>query len=197
MTTIDAELDICPAYGWQGGPEFNTLVKQLRSGRERRRPLWEYAKHHYVLPFQNIDNPDYLDKLKSVFMAARGQAESFLIRDSSDYLADQVEFAVGDGTEDQFPLVVPYVFGSARYDRLILHPVNPVFFVNGVSVTGAFEDGYVALASPPANGAIVSWSGEYRVPVRFASDALPMSIDNISNGHYVMNGSVEIREVWE
>lgn len=197
MTTIDAELEICPAYGWQGGPEFNTLIKQLRSGRERRRPLWDYAKHRYTLPFQNITNAAYLLELKSLFMAARGQAESFLVRDSSDYLANDAVFGFGNGTEDEFDLLIGYTFGSAQYARKIMHPVNPVFYVNGTPATATFSEGIVTFDSPPSSLAELSWSGEYRVPVRFASDAMPMSIDNISGNNFIMNGSIELIEVWE
>lgn len=197
MTTIDAELEICPAYGWQGGPEFNTLIKQLRSGRERRRPLWDYAKHRYTLPFQNITSAAYLLELKSLFMAARGQAESFLVKDSSDYLADAALFGFGNGAEDEFELLIGYNFGSAEYARKIMYPVAPVFYVNGTPATATFSDGVVTFDSPPASLAELSWSGEYRVPVRFASDAMPMSIDNISGNNLIMNGSVELIEVWE
>lgn len=197
MTTIDSELEICPAYGWQGGPEFNTMVKQLRSGRERRRPLWQYAKHRYTLPFQNITNDEYLLQLKALFMAARGQAESFLVKDSSDYLAENAVFGFGNGTETEFDLLIGYTFGAAEYARKILYPVNPVFYVNGTPATATVEDGIVTFASAPASLAELSWSGEYRVPVRFASDALPMSIDNRSGANLMMNGSVDLLEVWE
>ena len=36
---IDAELDLCPAYGWQTMVNFSTRVIALRNGHERRN-LW-------------------------------------------------------------------------------------------------------------------------------------------------------------
>lgn len=197
MTTIDAELDLCPGYGWQVQPEFNTLVKQLRSGRERRRSLWEYVKHRYALPFNNITDDAYLNNLKSVFLVCRGSAESFLVKDYSDYLADGSVFGSGDGTEVEFDLFIVSTFGSASYARRIFYPIDPVFFVDGTPAAATVTDGVVTFADAPGNNAVLSWSGEFRVPVRFATDTFPMSIDNRSGEHYVMNGSVELVEVWE
>lgn len=196
---INAELEVCSGYGWQGAPEFNTLIKQLRSGHERRRPLWDVVKHRYMLPLNNITDAAYLTKVKSVFLAARGAAHSFLVRDESDYIADDAFFGVGTGAETSFPLYIQSVFGSEAYDRRIMYPVNPTFYVNGVAATATFNTStkQVVFAAPPASGALLTWSGEFRVLVRFASDSLPMTIDNKSANGYAMNGTIELMEVWE
>lgn len=197
MTTINAELDLCPGYGWQVQPEFNTLIKQLRSGRERRRSLWQYVRHRYVLPFQNITDDAYLAHLKSVFLVCRGSAESFLVKDYSDYRADRAVFGAGDGAETNFDLYIVSTFGSASYARRIFYPVDPVFYVDGSPVAATFNDGVVTFADAPPDGSVLSWSGEFRVPVRFATDTFPMTIDSRSGDNYIMNGSVELVEVWE
>lgn len=196
---IDAELDICPAFGWQGGPEFNTLIKQLRSGRERRRPLQEVVKHRYILPFLNITDAAYLQRLKNVFLTARGRAYTFRVKDFSDFKTEAAIFGAGDGTETEFDLYVPYTFGDSTYSRLILYPVNPVFYVDGVPAAASYNTDIkkVVFDSPPAAATALSWSGEFRVLVRFASDVFPMTIDNRSGPQYRMNGSVELVEVWE
>lgn len=197
---IDAELDICPAFGWQGGPEFNTLIKQLRSGRERRRSLQEVVKHRYILPFQNITDEAYLQRLKSVFLAARGAAYSFRVKDFSDFKTEGAIFGAGDGVETAFDLYVPYTFGDSTYVRLILYPVDPVFYIDGTPASATFNTTtkQVVFASAPGDATVLSWSGEFRVLVRFASDAFPMTIDNrFSRGQFAMNGSVELLEVWE
>lgn len=195
---IGAELDICPGYGWQGAPEFNTLIKGLRNGHERRRPLWDVVKHRYMLPLNNITEDDYILKVKGVFLAARGSAYSFLVKDQSDYQADEAFFGVGNG-DSSFPLFIQSTFGDATYDRRILFPVNPVFYVNGSVAEAEFDEvsQEVVFASPPANGSLLTWSGEFRVLVRFASDTLPISIDNRMSGSYAMNGTIELVEVWE
>lgn len=197
MTTIKAELELCPGYGWQVQPEFNTLIKQLRSGRERRRSLWQYVKHRYVLPFANITDDAYLKHLKSVFLVCRGAAESFLVKDYSDYRADQAVFGAGDGVETSFDLYIVSTFGTASYARRIFYPVDPVFYVDGTPTPATVADGVVTFDTAPGPGSVLSWSGEFRVPVRFATDTFPMTIDNRSGDRYVMNGSVELVEVWE
>lgn len=196
---IDGELDICPAFGWQGGPNFNTMVKRLRSGRERRKPLQEVVQHHYILPFQNITNTAYLQELKSAFLAARGAAYSFRVKDASDYTADNAIFGAGDGTETEFDLYVPSTFGNTTYLRLIHWAVSPTFYVDGSPVAASFNTTTrkVEFSVAPADGSVLSWDGEFRVIVRFASDAFPMTIDNRSGQDFVMNGSVELLEVWE
>lgn len=196
---IDAELDVCPGYGWQGAPEFNTLIKSLRNGHERRRPLWDVVKHRYMLPIPNIRETEYLTKIKSVFLAARGSAHSFLVRDASDYQATVAFFGVGTGSATRFPLFIQSVFGDAAYDRRIMYPVDPVFYVNGVETAASFDPDTkeVVFSSAPAGGANLTWSGEFRVLVRFASDTLPMSIDSRMSEGYAMNGTIELVEVWE
>lgn len=196
---IDGELDICPAFGWQGGPEFNTLIKKLRSGRERRRPLQEVVKHRYILPFQNITDEAYLQGLKAVFLAARGAAYPFRVKDFSDFRAEGAIFGLGDGVETEFDLYVPYTFGDSTYLRLILYPVDPVFYADGMAVAATFntDTRKVVFSSPPGESDVLSWDGEFRVLVRFATDIFPMTIDNRSGSQFVMNGSVELQEVWE
>ncbi len=199
MSVLDAELVICPSFGWQGGPEFNTMVKRLRNGHERRRPLQGEVRHRYLLPFQNITDGTYLAQLKSAFLAAYGQAYAFRVLDRSDYRAENAVFGVGNGTDTSFELGIVSSFGNASYFRRIVWPVGATYRVNGTAVTAAFntDTQEVEFASPPASGAVLTWDGEFRVVVRFASDAMPMSIDDrFADGQFAMNGSVELVEVF-
>lgn len=72
-----------------------------------------------------------------------------------------------------------------------------MFYVDGTPTPATVTDGVVTFDTAPGPGSVLSWSGEFRVPVRFATDTLPMTIDNRSGDRYVMNGSVELVEVWE
>lgn len=65
-------------------------------------------------------------------------------------------------------------------------------------LTGAAIDttaGTVTFAAAPANGAVLTWTGEFRVQVRFDMDYLPFSIDDIGNDGFANNGSVDLIEV--
>jgi uncharacterized protein (TIGR02217 family) len=202
MTIIDAELDVCPSYGWQGGPEFNTLIKQFRSGRERRKPLWSTVRHRYILPVMNIKDDEYLAGLKSAYLSAMGSAYAFRVKDWSDFIASNQVFAAGDGVTDTFDISITSSFGDASYTRRIVWPIDPVFTVDGtpVSATFDYDNGVVVFDSPPTDLSVLRWSGQFRIIVRFASDTFPMTIDNRiggAGGSYAMNGSIELMEVLE
>lgn len=196
---INAELDLCPTYGWMTSPEFDTLVKSLRNGHERRRPRWNMCKHKYTLPFSALRDIKYLDKLKAAFLSARGRTESFRVKDYSDFRADNDVLGAGDGVTLSFPLIRQYTFGDASYVRRITWPVNPVYTVNGTPVSATFDpaSGNVVFDVAPADGTVIRWSGEFRVTVRFESDAMPMAIHAKNAGNYLLQGSVTLVEVWE
>lgn len=193
------ELEICPSFGWQGGPEFSTLIKTLRSGRERRRPLWDIVRHRYSLPFQNIRRSEQYEELKRIFLACRGSAYPFFVIDRSDYAAENEQFAIGDGAETDFDLSITYPFGDYEYVRPIYHPRGATYTVNGVPATATYNETTrkVEFAVAPADLSVIRWSGEFRTLVRFSNDTLPMSIDNRSGADFVMNGSVDLWEVLE
>lgn len=199
MILEGVELNVCPSFGWMGGPNFETLIKRLRNGRERRRPLWGTVRHNYSLPFQNIDSETYLGELKSLFLAAMGQTHSFLAKDFTDFEVEGGVFGAGDGVSTSFDLLKQYTAGQATYTRRILFPVNPQFFVNGAPESAVFDPvtQQVVFAEAPADLASLSWTGEFRVLVRFASDSFPMSIENKTANGFAISGSVDLVEVWE
>lgn len=195
-----AVLDITPAYGWQGGPTFNTRVITKRNGQERRNANWDQPKHHFTLPFQNITDADYLLRLKSVFLATRGQAVSFLAKDWSDYRATGESLGNAPAGTAAVQLRKVATFGVATYTRTITKPKagTVTVYQAGVAKAGAI-DTTTGLFTPDTawtEGQPLTADFEFYVPVRFASDLLPMSIDNRSGGNYVMNGSIELIEVF-
>lgn len=199
---LDVELDICPAYGWQGGPEFSTRVMTTRSWVERRNTDNAYCRHSYSLPLQNITNTAYLQFLKQVFLACRGKLHSFKVKDFADFEAKDEAFFEGDGTTKIFQLRKESFFGIASYIRLITKPVadTVVIKVNGVEAAATVDGltGKVTFAEAPADGAVGTWSGEFRVPVRFNMDVLNTTIDNRNReDEYIINGSVDLIEVFE
>lgn len=198
---IDVELDICPAFGWQGGPSFNTRVVTTQSWVERRNGNNIECRHSYSLPLQNILDSDYLTLLKQVFMACRGQLHSFKVKDYSDHESDNEVFGEGDGSTKVFQLSKTSSFGPASYIRTITKPLAGIVVrVNNVvtAVTLDTLTGLVTFAAAPANGAVLRWTGEFRVPVRFNSDVLNTTIDNKTRDNdYVMNGSVDLIEVFK
>jgi uncharacterized protein (TIGR02217 family) len=198
---IDTELDICPGFGWQGGPEFTTRMVSNKAWVERRNANNIQCRHHYTLPLQNITSAQYLLKLKQAFMACRGMLHSFKVKDYSDFEADDEVFGIGDATTTIFQLRKDSIFGIAVYTRIITKPqADIVIKVNGTPTAASVDTltGRITFSPAPAHDAILAWAGEFRVPVRFNTDILSNSIDNLTGGEeYIMNGSVDLIEVFK
>lgn len=135
-----------------------------------------------------------------MFLLTRGRCHSFLLKDWGDYQAEDEQFGTGDGTTTTFQLkkVTTLSGTSATYTRTITHPLaGAIISVDGVA-TGATVStltGQVTFASAPDEDAVLTWSGEFRVPVRFDNDYLPFSLDNRRSDGYAKNGSVDLIEV--
>lgn len=191
---LNAYLEPCPGYGWEGGPEFNTRIVSLANGRERRNANWSQARRKYSAPFLNISKEAYREILR-MFMVCEGMAHAFRFRDELDNTAEDQQFGVGDGTTDTFQLGVVWTADMVPYFRNVYALVGtPVIEVNGTptgSVSIDMDRGLVVFDSPPSPGAVLAWSGEFDVWVRFNDDYLPFTLDNPD----ATNGSVNLIEV--
>lgn len=192
-----------PGFGFTGGPEFNTNIQPLANGREKRNADWAICRHKYSAPFLNITEAAYRS-IKEVFLVTRGRTHTFLHRDWGDFTAIDAEFGTGDGATTVFQLRKTSTLGAGSYDRVIDKPnaTSPLATPFAVKVddvvTGVAVDettGLVTFASPPADGAVLKWSGEFDVHVRFDLDYLPFSLDDKNVSGYVTNGSVDLIEV--
>lgn len=193
MAHLDAYLQPCPGYGWQGGPEFKTQIVELQSGRERRNAMWAEARHRYAAPFVNISKDAYRE-IKKMHLVARGQLHAFRFRDELDYTADQEVFAVADGVQTVFQLAKVSSIDGVSYTRNVYAPVSAVVITQDfavVSPTIDYDRGTVTFAVAPPDGAILRWTGDFDVWVRFNQDYLPFTIDNLN----ATNGSVDLIEV--
>lgn len=193
------ELDTCPAYGWQRGPFVDVLIKPLVSGREKRKPQSHLRKHTFILSFAYITDQQYLDDINNAFMALCGPTDSFLAKDWMDYRADAQVIGVAPSGSTPVQLVRTYSFGGASYTRTISKPLaNGVIRSNGVVKAGTIDPltGLFTPTAPWTPGQTLTWTGEFRVPVRFDQMSLPSTIDNRSGDNLLANGSVSLIEVY-
>lgn len=193
------EMNICAGFGWQGGPSIDVLIKRLVSGREKRKPQSFVRLHSYVLPFQNVRDLDYLAYVKSAFMAMGGPTDSFLVKDEGDFEADDEPLGVAPSGSTPVQLLRTYTFGAASHSRQITKPVAAGLVVrqNGVVKAGTV-DTLTGLFTPTTGwtpGATLTWSGEFRVPVRFDQMTLQSTIDNKNADGFIVNGSASLIEV--
>lgn len=209
MTFYAIQIEQCPGFGFEGGAEFDTLIRQLQNGRNRRKPNRYVGLHRYISPMSNIP-VEAARAIKRVHMAMLGMAHTFLHIDYIDFEADDEEFGIGDGAENIFQLKKTYdPGGGATYERDITKPdVNGeissngdgglpiVIKVNGTPTSASVSatTGQVIFGAAPANGAILTWTGRHYVCVRFNRDDLPFSIDNKSGTVFITNGSLELIE---
>jgi uncharacterized protein (TIGR02217 family) len=194
------QIEQCPGFGWQGGAEFDTLIRPLENGRNQRRPRRHVALHRYVAPMNNIPI-EAVRAIKRVHMAMLGSAHTFLHWDYIDNEAVDEAFGLGDGVTTVFQLMKTYdPGGGATYERDITKPDDDVSFKkNGVpvasGVTYSQATGLVTFSVAPAVDAVLTWSGHHFVCVRFNRDDLPFSIDNKDASlAFISNGTLELIE---
>lgn len=111
--------------------------------------------------------------VKNAYRAARG-GQSFDFQDHSEYQATDELFGTGDGSQTVFPLYILYEFGSETHLRRIYRPVSPISLkVDGVAFPSGYSVNYttgiVTFSSAPAVDAVLTWTGEFNIPVRFDS----------------------------
>lgn len=193
------ELDTCPSYGWQRGPFVDVLIKPLVSGREKRKPQSFLRKHTFILSFAYITDQKYLDDINNAFMALCGPTDSFLAKDWLDYRADGQIIGIAPSGSTPVQLVRTYSFGGASYTRPITKPLaNGVIRSNGTIKPGTIDPltGLFTPTSAWTPGQTLTWTGEFRVPVRFDQMSLPSTVDSRSGENLLANGSVSLIEVY-
>lgn len=199
MAFYAIEIAPVPGFGFVGGPEFSTNVQALANGQESRNADWAICRHKYSAPYSNVTDAAYA-AIKTVFLLTRGRCHTFLFKDHGDFQADDEPFGTGDGTTTSFQLKKTSTLAGtgATYERIITKPVAGVQVFAAGSLTGAAVDtttGIVTFAAAPANGTVLTWSGEFRVHVRFDMDYLPFTINDKNRSTQFHGATLDLVEV--
>lgn len=206
MAFDEVSLPLRVRYGASGGPQFQTEIVSVQGGFERRNQLWAQARRQYDAR-TGVTSAAEASVLLSFFMARRGRARGFRLRDWADFTSaldgrclptptDQ-RIGVGDGTQTAFQLLKTYGSGETAYERVIRKPVadsvriavDGAEYLSGWSVDPA--TGLVTFAQAPAQGAVVSAGFLFDVPVRFDTDR----IDLTSEGKDAARAEIPLIEV--
>lgn len=192
MAYLDAYIEECPAYGWQGGGEFKTIVEEMASGRENRNAEWAQVRHRYSMSFLNITKAAYRN-IKQLHLVARGRLHCFKFRDQLDYEATNEIFGVGTGARTSWQLIKQSLIDGVSYQREVYVVEQIVVRVNGTPTTVTVDQdrGIVTFPVAPSNGAALTWTGTFAVWVRFDMDYMPFSLDNPD----ATNGQVDLLEM--
>lgn len=207
---VRAYIKACEGFGWTGGPGFNTRIRGMANGRERRNANWDQPQHFYSLPFLNLLQSQYAP-IATMFLNRKGRWGCFLYVDRRDDRAEDELFAVAEPGQDTFQLskwsIVDGVgFSNTIHALYVPDPDSPgealqsdiTITVNGVPTADFTVDpdtGVVVFDTPFTGGDVLRWSGYFSRWVRFDNDRLPFSIDNKSGGEFVLNGTVELLEM--
>ena len=176
----DQVFPINVSQGSIGGPDWPADIVQLASGREERNTAWSSPLRSYDAKF-GVRTPDELYQVLQLYLVARGRLDGFRMLDWTDYrsagprttpsFADQA-LGVGDGVRTQWQLVKRYALGTHQFFRTINKPFGTLLIgVNGAATPAGWTldvpTGIVTFGAPPANGAVLTWGGQFHVPVRF------------------------------
>jgi uncharacterized protein (TIGR02217 family) len=192
------------------GPSFRNVIQEAISGNEQRFSQWTHCRGVGDLSYGLLTSADPTGDFAAILAMWRahfGSLYPFRFRDWSDYLATDETFGTGDGSTTQFQLVKTYdpsqillgTAGALFYVRSITLPVvsTVAIEVDGTPKTVSTDyaissSGLVTFVVAPSAAKLVTWSGEFDVPVRFDTDRLPVIMNEAD---LTSLQSIPIREV--
>jgi uncharacterized protein (TIGR02217 family) len=192
MTATFLETPIFPddlGFWANGGIQYNTTINPYGGGWESRYQNWMYDRGAWDL--QNVMRapgmqPAYtISQLRNLFRVAKGRLIPFRFRDWTDY-QDEGGGAfqqTPNGALTAFQMVKNYTVGSSTDQRIIVkpRPGSIAILLNGMPLTFGTGAGKVQLdtttgiatfGTAPANTDLITWTGDFDVPVRFDTDQL-------------------------
>lgn len=181
-TFIDTRFSDAVSYGFSGGPNWNTLVEQLKNGATERNTEWDFPLHSFRADYSVLTD-DEQDEVLAAFWVARGAWASFRYKDWNDYRVKpgQGPLPVPSPGTAPIQLTKTYTFGPTTYLRTILLPtVVALYFDAGsgpVLFTDYTVDPLTGLCTPDITWpeGTPSWIGEFDVRVRFSKDFNPFT----------------------
>lgn len=193
MAFINARLPDRVAAGFQGGPEFNTVITDLANGNEFRNKAWVYPRHRYSAEMGLFNETDR-EVLIAVLWACAGRWGTFRFKDWNDYTATAQPLSPSIGTGTPVQLRKSYTFGATTITRDIKLVTRATVYRDGTPVAGSYSD-TTGLFTPSSNwvAGTHTWDGEFEVLVRFASDYNAMTASHRS----ARTSSIELQEVIE
>jgi uncharacterized protein (TIGR02217 family) len=161
-------------WGITKTPMWSTKTQKSANGRELRAayfsyPLWKFSLSYEVLRANAMAE---LQTLVGFFNARQGSFDSFLYQDPDDKWVTAQAFGVGDGVTTKFQLVRDY---GGFVEPVVATSGTPSIYVAGTLKTltthYTLVDGLVTFTTPPASGAILTWTGGFYYRVRFLQDS--------------------------
>ena len=186
------------AYGATGGPEYLTTVVSMASGHEQRNANWSAARGKWNVA-SGLKHQTQLNTLIAFFRARKGRAYGFRFKDWTDYRATGQAIGTGEGATKSFQLVKSYVSGAGSETRIITKPVQGtvVPYLTGIKHTSGWlmntTTGILTFLTAPAQGVAITANFEFDVPIRFDTDSMAVTIEQIDLHQWSDIPIIEIR----
>lgn len=185
----DVSFPLHLAFGTRGGPVRQTDILDLANGTEVRNAKGRHSRRRYNA-VAGLKTKVQAIELINFFESRKGALHGFRFRDPLDYNAEGI---IGYGTGDQTNFTLTKTYGAAphTYIRRITKPVLGTVrvFLDAVetNVSVDHDHGVIEFQMAPPLGAVISARFDFDVPVRFASDALDIILDDF--------GSTQIQDI--
>lgn len=175
----------CPSFGFVSQPRYSTTITRLAGGQEKRNRNWARPLYQYTATVGPRAEND-VQALLEFWHAVGGMFEGFRFKDFADFKScrvggivaatDQPLVAIGSSPET-YQVTKRYAAGALAQDRPISKPVEGSILVAAdgaplVETTDYSIDYTTGIVSFTADqsGAVLTWGGEFDVPVRFDSE---------------------------
>lgn len=169
---------------------WKNQITELGGGNEQRAILFNDSKRLYDLATKGAITIVEYQSISKHFNARRASGFSFPLRDNTLFKVTTEAFGVGDGSTTVFQLSMNEGDSGNAYNREIYLPESGTIhiFDNAVEVTnssgpvapGEFvlstvgaTAGQVTFGTAPVTGHVLTWTGQFYIPVRYAIDELP------------------------
>lgn len=190
------------SYGARGGATFNTDVVTSYTGHEQRNINWDKARAKYTISLASQTQSE-IDEVIAFFYARKGKAIGFRFKDWMDYKATNQFVGISDGDNTDYQLYKTYINGSVEYKRTINKPVegSVVVYVDDIEQTEDsdytvdYSDGIITFdnSSIPSADSVITADFEFDVPVRFDTDELAISTNDLNSNTWSGINLVELR----
>jgi uncharacterized protein (TIGR02217 family) len=177
MSFIEERLLDQLAFGFSGGPTWNTLVKTLRNRHERRNVQASRPQHKFSGSFDRRE-AGIIEVLLSTYNATYGAAYSFRFKNYLDYEATAEALPAGTGVAQSVQLTKSYSFGGQSTLVPIRKPNAGVVITEDGTTIASTVDTTTGIATfTAAPGSVIAWSGTFDVPVRFGNDEFSATME--------------------
>lgn len=173
MTMLDIRMSPKVEAGFSAIVGSNTRVTTMRNGHERRNAQWVGKKRRYTSRHAGWDRAMRAELLNHIEVVD-GMEYSFRLKDWNDFSVTAQSLGAAPAGSTAVQLVKTYTSGAYSKSRTITKPVTAtvVIYQAGIAKT-CTVDGLTGLVTPSSawtEGAALTWTGEFDVCVRFATD---------------------------